>query len=395
MLLLYNPEKMDKLTTPTLQPFVCENVPNVEATTGAVIRDLVNEKTVLMVGQFQHKLSDDMPNFRNLLVSNVAGAEKVITELKRLYRRLPAAIVFRVNNGFETGLCQWKEFFTLQPAMTAVPFFLLTDRVTDRVRSLKKEFPFVDDVITRETFNDLPGKIEFVTRFKNMQQLPPVQQEPALPVLAQKSNRWGYFLKRTFDIIASASLLLLASPVMLLIAIAIKLESKGNVFYASPRAGKNYKIFKFYKFRTMVADADKQLAKLKHLNQYGNNDKGAVFYKVSNDPRITRLGNFLRNTSLDEIPQLFNVLKGDMSLVGNRPLPLYEAATLTTDEWAERFIAPAGITGLWQISKRGKKEMSAEERIELDINYAHRNSFAYDMWLIMNTPKALIQKDNV
>ncbi|WP_343746527.1 sugar transferase [Chitinophaga sp.] len=386
---------MDKLTTPTLQPFVCENVPNVEATTGAVIRDLVNEKTVLMVGQFQHKLSDDMPNFRNLLVSNVAGAEKVITELKRLYRRLPAAIVFRVNNGFETGLSQWKEFFTLQPAMTAVPFFLLTDRVTDRVRSLKKEFPFVDDVITRETFNDLPGKIEFVTRFKNMQQLPPVQQEPALPVLAQKSNRWGYFLKRTFDIIASASLLLLASPVMLLIAIAIKLESKGNVFYASPRAGKNYKIFKFYKFRTMVADADKQLAKLKHLNQYGNNDKGAVFYKVSNDPRITRLGNFLRNTSLDEIPQLFNVLKGDMSLVGNRPLPLYEAATLTTDEWAERFIAPAGITGLWQISKRGKKEMSAEERIELDINYAHRNSFAYDMWLIMNTPKALIQKDNV
>ncbi|SKA46051.1 Sugar transferase involved in LPS biosynthesis (colanic, teichoic acid) [Chitinophaga eiseniae] len=386
---------MDKITTPTLQPVVCENVPNVEMNTGAVVRDLVNEKIVLMVGQFQHRLPEDMPYLKSLLVSNVAGAEKVIAELKRLYRRLPAAIVFRVGNGFETGLSQWQEFFALQPAMMAVPFFLLTEKVTDRARSLKKDFPFVDDIITRESLKDLSGKIEFVTKFKNMQLLPPEPEPAALPVSARKGQRLGYVLKRTFDITAASTALVLASPLMLLIAIAIKLESKGNIFYASPRAGKNYKIFKFYKFRTMVADADKQLAKLKHLNQYGDNAKGAVFYKVSNDPRITRLGNFLRNTSLDEIPQLFNVLKGDMSLVGNRPLPLYEAATLTTDEWAERFIAPAGITGLWQISKRGKKEMSAEERIELDINYAHRNSFAYDMWLIMNTPKALIQKDNV
>ncbi|MBC9928788.1 sugar transferase [Chitinophaga qingshengii] len=348
-----------------------------------------------MVGQFQPKLPENMPYAKILLVNNVAGAEKVINELKRLYHRLPAAIIFRVGNGFETGLSQWAEYFTLLPAMKTVPFFLVTDKVTDRVRSLKKEFPFVDDVITRGMLNDISGKIEFVAKFKNMQEVQPARQTPVLPVSAQKSKWKGNLLKRTFDIVASACLLLIASPVMLLIAIAIKLESKGNVFYASPRAGKNYKIFKFYKFRTMVADADKQLSKLQHLNQYSGDGKGAVFYKVSNDPRVTRLGSFLRNTSLDEIPQLFNVLKGDMSLVGNRPLPLYEAATLTTDEWAERFIAPAGITGLWQISKRGKKEMSAEERIELDINYAHRNSFAYDMWLIMNTPKALIQKDNV
>ncbi|WP_443092685.1 sugar transferase [Chitinophaga cymbidii] len=203
------------------------------------------------------------------------------------------------------------------------------------------------------------------------------------------------FFKRSLDIIAAGTGLLIASPVMLVIAALIRLESKGPIFYASPRAGRNYKVFKFYKFRTMVPDADKQLQQLKHLNQYDTDDKGPVFYKVSNDPRITKLGNFLRNTSLDEIPQLFNVLKGDMSLVGNRPLPLYEAQSLTTDNWVERFLAPAGITGLWQISKRGKKEMSVEERINLDIDYAYKNSFTYDMWLIVNTPRALIQKDNV
>ena len=116
--------------------------------------------------------------------------------------------------------------------------------------------------------------------------------------------------------------------------------------------------------------------------------------KLQNDPRVTRVGKFLRKTSLDELPQLINVLLGDMSLVGNRPLPLYEAATLTTDEWAKRFLAPAGITGLWQIKKRGNKDMSVEERINLDIYYANKYNFAYDLWIMANTPTALIQKTN-
>lgn len=146
----------------------------------------------------------------------------------------------------------------------------------------------------------------------------------------------------------------------------------------------------------MVAEADHKLANLKSRNQYASLDKNMpVFFKIRNDPRITRFGKFLRNTSLDELPQLLNVLKGDMSLVGNRPLPLYEAKTLTTDHHAERFNAPAGITGLWQISKRGQKEMSVEERIALDIDYARRNSFVHDLQIILKTPKALMQKDNV
>ena len=185
---------------------------------------------------------------------------------------------------------------------------------------------------------------------------------------------------------------------LLVIAIAIKWESgwKGDIIYSSFRAGRGFKIFKFYKFRTMIPDADKKLSELADLNIYDNNEnETTAFFKVINDPRITKIGSFLRNSSLDELPQLFNVLKGDMSIVGNRPLPLYEAASLTTDEWAERFMAPAGITGLWQISKRGNKNMSTEERIALDIDYARHQSLKADLLIMLKTPTALIQKSNV
>jgi lipopolysaccharide/colanic/teichoic acid biosynthesis glycosyltransferase len=202
-------------------------------------------------------------------------------------------------------------------------------------------------------------------------------------------------LKRIFDIVVSSIALLIVSPLFLLIAMAIKIESKGPIFYISKRAGKGYKIFDFYKFRTMLVGADEKIAEFSHLNQYNAGlSEGPVFFKINNDPRVTRVGAFLRNTSLDELPQLLNVLLGNMSLVGNRPLPLYEAATLTTDDWAKRFMAPAGITGLWQIKKRGKEDMSVEERINLDIDYANKYNFAYDLWIMANTPSALFQKTN-
>jgi lipopolysaccharide/colanic/teichoic acid biosynthesis glycosyltransferase len=200
--------------------------------------------------------------------------------------------------------------------------------------------------------------------------------------------------KRAFDILVASIALLLLSPLFLLIALAVRLESRGPIFYIAKRAGRGYKIFNFYKFRTMIHGADKKMTDLAHLNQYGA-EKGPVFFKINNDPRITKVGSFLRNTSLDELPQLVNVLLGDMSLVGNRPLPLYEAKNLTTDDYAARFMAPAGITGLWQVKKRGTKEMSVEERISLDIDYATKCNFVTDLWIIANTPTALLQKENV
>jgi len=201
--------------------------------------------------------------------------------------------------------------------------------------------------------------------------------------------------KRAFDVLFSSILILILSPFFLLVAALIKITSPGPVFYISKRAGAGYKIFNFYKFRTMKVGADEKLHELSERNQYNNNGHEKAFVKISNDPRITPIGHFLRKTSLDETPQLFNVLKGDMSLVGNRPLPLYEASLLTKDKSAERFLAPAGLTGLWQVTKRGKEEMSGDERLELDILYANKYSFWFDLKIILKTLPAMIQKEKV
>jgi lipopolysaccharide/colanic/teichoic acid biosynthesis glycosyltransferase len=240
--------------------------------------------------------------------------------------------------------------------------------------------------------------------------------------------------KRVFDLIVAGIALILASPVILLSAIALRIESRGPTFYISKRVGTGYKVFDFYKLRTMYVDADQRIKDIKHLNQYAkeaqkkakqeakpkSNHSGptliykngetmneeeylrikrvqqaGTFVKIKDDPRITKVGMFLRNTSIDELPQLINVLKGDMSIVGNRPLPLYEAEQLTSDDWGERFLAPAGITGLWQVMKRGKGSMSEEERKALDNAYARKVSLWNDIRLIFKTIPALFQKENV
>ncbi len=199
--------------------------------------------------------------------------------------------------------------------------------------------------------------------------------------------------KRALDIIGSILAILVFSPIFILTAFLIFIESRGPIIYRSKRSGSGYQVFDFFKFRSMYRDADTLLNDMQDMNQYKEND--AAFVKIKNDPRITRIGRFIRKTSIDELPQLFNVLFGDMSLVGNRPLPLYEAELLTKDDWAFRFIAPAGMTGLWQITKRGCSDMSAEERINLDVTYAKNHSFWYDLKIMLKTPFAIIQKEDV
>ncbi|WP_298713254.1 sugar transferase [Chitinophaga sp.] len=327
-------------------------------------------------------------------VNNTLDAQVQVLQLLNRDRIVPSAIIVHQSALQADDCVSWSRFFELHTIFRTIPFFLLVDVPGESEQAFVKKHAFIDELVTPACMQQrLVSKINFVKKLKRLQNVPGITVPPVREV--KKKSPVDAVLKRSLDIVASSVGLLVASPFMLIIAAMIRMESKGPIFYASPRAGRNYRVFKFYKFRTMVPDADKQLDKLKHMNQYDTNGNGPTFIKVSNDPRITRLGNFLRNSSLDELPQLLNVLRGDMSLVGNRPLPLYEATTLTTDDWAERFLAPAGITGLWQISKRGKKEMSVEERINLDIDYAGKHNFMYDMWLIVNTPFALIQKDNV
>jgi len=255
-----------------------------------------------------------------------------------------------------------------------------------------KEKGLVDDIIDLDSpMVNYASKISFLQKVKEQ----PREESKRIRIGQSPARSVLFFFKRLFDIVVLSVLILLASPFLILIPILIRLESKGAVIYNSRRAGKGFRIFNFYKFRTMVVDADKKIDSLSHLNQYSESGTGAKFLKISNDPRVTRIGKVLRNTSLDELPQLFNVLKGDMSLVGNRPLPLYEASTLTTNDFVERFMAHAGITGLWQVKKRGKSDMSVEERINLDISYARKSSMFFDLWIIAQTPTALFQKTNV
>ncbi len=255
------------------------------------------------------------------------------------------------------------------------------------------EKELIDDAMAMDANMDhIHAKVSLLKKVKNHPPTPHLEREDDLvedfSLTCQKE-----YMKRFIDIVMSSCLLIIAFPLMLLISIAIKLDTGGSVFYTSLRAGKRYQVFKLFKFRTMVADADRLIDTVGHLNQYDGGVDGHVkFLKIINDPRITKVGRFLRKTSLDELPQLFNVLIGDMSLVGNRPLPLYEASTLTTNAHIPRFMAPAGITGLWQVTKRGHQQMSVTDRINLDILYAKRRSLILDFKILLLTPLALFQE---
>ncbi|MGM9699051.1 MAG: sugar transferase [Prevotella sp.] len=316
---------------------------------------------------------------------------------------------------------------------------LLTDEMSQEDRKVYQQCGINDTIKKTSTVTELNKKIQFITDregilFETI--------TPKFKILRFKIPLW----KRLFDIFFSAIGIIVLSPIFIITAIAIKLESKGPVLFKSKRVGTNYAIFDFLKFRSMYVDADKQLKDLsKSQNQYAVHDEPAnpmdnmpdmiddtlgaemlisddevmlvgddfvvseedfnkkkneeiqnAFVKIENDPRVTKVGAFIRKYSIDELPQLINILRGDMSIVGNRPLPLYEAELLTADDCIDRFMAPAGLTGLWQVEERGKGgAMSAEERKQLDIKYGQTYNFSLDMKIIFRTLTAFVQKDNV
>lgn len=331
---------------------------------------------------------------------------------------------------------------------SSIYIVLLTEQLSGDDRKAYMQCGINDTIDKNASVTDLNKKINFISERENILFN---KENFTHKILEFKIPLW----KRIFDIVFSLISIVVLSPVFIITIIAIRAESKGPILFKSKRVGANYMIFDFLKFRSMFVDADKRLKELSKLhNQYSENSESAnlkttrisplgedaeqqmfergiesemmisddevmlvgddfvvaesdfnrqkteeinnAFVKIENDPRITKVGRFIRKYSIDELPQLFNILKGDMSIVGNRPLPLYEAEKLTNDDCIDRFMAPAGLTGLWQVEGRGKGgNMSADERKQLDIKYGQTYNFILDMKIILRTFTAFIQKEDV
>lgn len=206
-----------------------------------------------------------------------------------------------------------------------------------------------------------------------------IQQTQVVQTKIRPNNQSGYLLaKRSIDIVGAIFGLLVLFVVFLIVGLLIKLEDpKGSIFFSQKRVGKNGKEFNMYKFRSMVSDAEAKLAELLEQNEA----TGAMF-KMKNDPRITKIGRFIRKTSIDELPQLINVLKGDMSLVGPRP-PLVREVNEYTEYQMQRLLVTPGCTGLWQVS--GRSNVGFEEMVELDLTYITTRSLTADIKIICRT----------
>ena len=335
----------------------------------------------------------------------------------------------------------------LRKKCRSVYIVLMTDTMTDEERNIYIKCGINDTIQQEASVTEMNKKIQFISDRENVLFSDEV---PKRGILKFQIPIW----KRLFDIVVATLSIIILSPIFIITAIAIKMESKGPVLFKSKRVGTNYAIFDFLKFRSMYADAEHQLKELsKDHNQYKEQESeepkstitaplgdqaemammnmgmesemmisdeeimlvgddfvvaesdfnkqkeeeiNNAFVKIEDDPRVTKVGKFIRKFSIDELPQLFNILKGDMSIVGNRPLPLYEAEKLTADSSIDRFMAPAGLTGLWQVEERGRGgTMSAEERKQLDITYGQTYSFLLDMKIILRTFTAFKQKGNV
>ncbi|MBL8204155.1 MAG: sugar transferase [Blastocatellia bacterium] len=211
-----------------------------------------------------------------------------------------------------------------------------------------------------------------------------LDETPILSLYTSPEHGWGFICKRLIDFAGAAVLLLLLSPLLLLIAALVKLTSPGPIFFTQERLGYNKRLFRIYKFRTMVVNAPQLQAQLEHLNEVG----GPVF-KIKDDPRVTPLGRFLRKTSLDELPQLFNVLLGDLSLVGPRPLPRRDYDRFDEYWFNRRFSVKPGITCIWQVS--GRSNTNFDHWIRQDLEYIDQWSLALDLKILLKTIPAVLR----
>ncbi len=343
---------------------------------------MLQKRQILFIGNYSKLLCQDLISlgYTGMALYDIPTAQAWLINQVKCRKDLPAIILCDADKQGEDALA----FFTLLkklPINKQLVFALLSLKTDERLTYRAYKTGIDEVFLLPASAIALHLRLQHIIELKSMPITLPVQERLV-------TNHRAMLVKRVFDMVASAGALVLLLPLLLTIALLIKMESKGPVFYVSKRAGRNYKIFDFYKFRSMRVNADKELHQLARLNKYEGNSS---FIKIRNDPRVTRLGAFLRSTSLDELPQLVNVLKGDMSLIGNRPLPLYEAQNLTTDEWALRFLAPAGMTGLWQVTKKGETTMIDLDRKHLDARYAVAQSLELDYKIFIKTFSAMKQ----
>jgi lipopolysaccharide/colanic/teichoic acid biosynthesis glycosyltransferase len=224
--------------------------------------------------------------------------------------------------------------------------------------------------------------------------LDPIELPAAMPAEteAMRRHRAVNLACRALDIVVAVPALILLSPVLLVIAVAVRLESPGPSFFNQQRIGRSLKPFTIFKFRTMTAGAshDRHREFVQSLIAGAQPDAvdGSPRFKLASDDRITRVGRFLRRSSLDELPQLWNVLRGEMSLVGPRPPIPYEVEHYPAPHWFRRFEVKPGITGLWQVS--GRCELTVDEMIDLDVVYVERRSLHLNLWILLRTLPAML-----
>ena len=215
-------------------------------------------------------------------------------------------------------------------------------------------------------------------------ELVPGQSMPLFELTPPVFEGFDYFVKRSFDVVVASLLLLFLSPLLVAIALAVRISSRGPILYRSRRPGIGGLQFDCFKFRTMRTDADQMQADLESMNEAS----GALF-KIRRDPRLTPVGRLLRRFSLDELPQLLNVLRGEMSLVGPRPLPQRDFERL--EDWhKKRYLVLPGITGLWQVS--GRSELDFDDLVRLDFLYLERWSVFLDLTILIKTVPAVITR---
>jgi exopolysaccharide biosynthesis polyprenyl glycosylphosphotransferase len=318
----------------------------------------VGTRNVLIVGTGPeaHALRHHLESIRHL-----GYTFKGFIEFPGASSRFTAAsgdVVGNLDNLFDQTRKQFvDEIFFTTPCERS-----LVQGVLEQARTHGVDLRIVPDMYDGLTWN---SPIEYIGQF------------PTIPLHCGHVPEVELLLKRTLDVVFSSLVLIVLSPVLLAVAIAVKLDSHGPVFYLSERIGKKGRVFRCVKFRTMVRDAETRRAEVMHMNE-----REGILFKINNDPRITKLGRFLRKYSLDELPQFFNVLHGDMSVVGPRPPIASEVREYKLSHLRRLDVTP-GITGLWQV--QGRQDPSFDSYISLDVTYIDNWSIWLDLKIIART----------